>query len=114
MPPVGMVSKITWGQPVPGSHEAGAADGHRMVLQAVLGAVTATRVSQESRSPETSIVRRQVQGQAGKSSQLEMVRHSCKHHLGRNQGWESEFTSSSQGKKDINLLLTALSPQLSG
>lgn len=50
------------------------------------GPLTATRATQESRSPETPVQRRHVRGQAGKSSQLAMVRlrHSWKRHSGRN------------------------------
>lgn len=91
--------------------KAGTMVRHRAVLQTVL---TATRVSQESGSPETSIVRRQVQGQVWKSNQLSIVRHSCKCLSGRNQWWGSELKSRSWGKKGRKLPLTAPSPQLSG
>lgn len=83
MPPVGMVSDITWAQPCSLALSAAAV---KLVPRSAIGWFSklyqdqqslemVTRVHQESSSPETSILRRQVQGQAGKFSQLVMVRH---------------------------------------
>lgn len=83
MPPVGMVSDITWAQPCSLALSAAAV---KLVPRSAIGWFSklyqdqqslemVTRVHQEFSSPETSILRRQVQGQAGKFSQLVMVRY---------------------------------------
>ena len=117
MPPVGMVSKITWGQPCrlvarPWEQQSWY---HFRPQDGSSGCAGSSEVQwQQPGLPKSPDHLKHAYRGGRFKVKLGRLRHSSKRHLGRNQGWRSELNSSSWGKKGRNQLLTAPSPPLSG